>query len=713
MAVLLITGNAPPSQPAGFGGTPAGRTYRNEAMMGEKHLEDEMILTSIIDTTRDAVIMIDDNGIVRLWNRAAESIFGYGRDEVMGRELHPLIAPEGPIEAYRKMFPGFQATGTGPAVGKTLELRGRRKTGEEITVDLSLNSLSIGGRWHAVGIVRDISEKKEMDRRLKESEAFYRNIYDSMDIALFVMDVEPGGGFRLMGINSAHERLTGLRTEEVAGKLLEEFLPPEIAKDISARYELCLNSGVLTEYEEMVPFHGEESWWITRLIPMRNDSGAIYRLLGASTSITERKSMERRMQDALEFTETIISNSPLGIATYWSSGACMTANASFVNIIGAPDRGTVLKQNFHELESWKRSGLYERAMEALETGEQKWRVIEITTTFGKTTWISCFIIPVFVKRERQLLLIIDDISLIKKSELAAREGMIFVHSLIDTIPNPIYYTDTDGRFIGCNSAFERFTGRPKMKILGKTIFDIADAATAELHHQKDLELKERPPRQLYESTVKDSDGTERYIQFFRAVFSTEGDIPAGIIGVMLDITERKKNEDMLRELSLMDALTGLGNRRNFDDMLAAEWSRASRQKESLSLLFIDIDYFKQFNDTRGHQEGDRCLALVAGAIKSSCHRGGDFPARYGGEEFAVLLPDVAREGAIVVAERVRARVQGMAIPHAASAIAGVVTISIGAATMLPSMEKDRQDLVFLADAALYRAKAGGRNRVES
>ncbi|MBN1531498.1 MAG: PAS domain S-box protein [Spirochaetes bacterium] len=681
--------------------------------MESEHTYNEQTLTSIIDTTRDAVIMIDGEGLVRLWNRAAEEIFGYRRDEVMGKELHPLIANSDQLEAYRREIVGFKKTGRGPALGKTLELKGLRKSGEEITVDLSLNSLMIGGRWHAVGIVRDVTEKSEIGRRLKESEAFYHNIYDSMDTAVFVVDVEPGGGYRLTGINATHERLTGLCNAEVAGKRLEEFLTPEIAGDIRSRYDACLTAGTLMEYEEMLPFRGVETWWITRLMPVRDDDGAIYRLLGTSTSITERKAMEQRMHDTLEFIQAIISNSPLGIATYRTNGECINANGSYVSIIGAPDMRAVLRQNFHEIPSWKESGLYDGAMEALQSGEPKRQVIEMNTTFGKSAWLGCYLIPFSMKDELRLLMMIDDISLIKKSELAAREGIMFVHSLIDTIPNPIYYTDIDGMLIGCNSSFERFTGRPKIKILGRRVADITDAATAELHRRMDRELKEHPPRQVFETTLRDSGGTERYIQFFRGIFTTEGDIPAGIIGVMLDITERKRNEDMLRELSLMDSLTGLGNRRNFEDMLAAEWSRAIRQGDPLSLIFIDIDYFKRYNDTLGHQEGDRCLATVAEAIKSSCHRGGDFPARYGGEEFVVLLPKVPPEGAMVVAERIRAAVIAMAIPHAASPVSGVVTISAGIATVYPSKEKNRYDLVFLADSALYRAKAGGRNRVES
>ncbi len=548
---------------------------------------------------------------------------------------------------------------------------------------------------------------------INESEDFYRCIYNSMDIVVFVIDRNDSGAYFFVSVNSAYEKMTSLKENMVTGKAIEDILSPERASALRLHCALCVDNGIITEYEEMIPMQGEENWWITRLIPLEFADGKFSRIVGTSTSITERKTMELRMGDTIEFTEKIIANSPLGIATYHNSGRCMTANGSFVNMIGAPDRATVMNQNFYKIRSWRESGLYERVVECMETGETKWRIIEIITTFGRHTWLSCFIIPFHIKGELHIILMIDDISIIKKSELAAREGMMFVNTLIDTIPNPIFYKDTEGKYIGCNSAFEHFIGLPKMKILGKSVFEIADEELALMYQEKDRELLDNPPKQVYEARVKAADGSIHYMQFYKALFSAEGDIPAGIIGVMLDITERKRTEDMLRELSLVDSLTNLGNRRSFDDMMNAEWSRSIRDKKPLSLLMIDIDFFKRFNDRYGHQQGDLCLAAVASAIKNSCQRGGDFPARYGGEEFAVILPQVHRDGAVVVAERILDAVRNLRIAHIDSAVFEFVTVSVGAATIEPAAENEWKDLVFMADAALYRSKGSGRNRVES
>jgi diguanylate cyclase (GGDEF)-like protein len=182
-----------------------------------------------------------------------------------------------------------------------------------------------------------------------------------------------------------------------------------------------------------------------------------------------------------------------------------------------------------------------------------------------------------------------------------------------------------------------------------------------------------------------------------------------------DELERKNRElermnHILQSLSFLDPLTGVANRRSFDTVLGQEWSRAGRDDTVVSLIFADIDHFKLFNDTYGHQQGDTCLGLVATAIAGACQRAGDCAARYGGEEFAVILPGTDAAGAQHIAECARARVEELGIAHKASPI-GVVTVSIGTATLVPCDGVTGADLVAAADRALYRAKNEGRNRV--
>ena len=168
---------------------------------------------------------------------------------------------------------------------------------------------------------------------------------------------------------------------------------------------------------------------------------------------------------------------------------------------------------------------------------------------------------------------------------------------------------------------------------------------------------------------------------------------------------------LLARLSAVDGLTGIANRRCFDESLDREWRSASRRRTTLSLVMIDVDHFKRYNDHYGHQGGDDCLRKVALTIEASIRRPSDLVARYGGEEFAILLPDTDRAGAIVVAETARARIAELALAHEKSTTASVVTISLGVGTVSPSDPDGAAELVSGADGNLYRAKERGRDRV--
>lgn len=188
-----------------------------------------------------------------------------------------------------------------------------------------------------------------------------------------------------------------------------------------------------------------------------------------------------------------------------------------------------------------------------------------------------------------------------------------------------------------------------------------------------------------------------------------------ITGAFQDITARKQAalelerlNATLSELSYQDALTGLGNRRLFDDTLQAEWARHARQGAALSLLMVDVDYFKRFNDRHGHQAGDECLKRVAGVLREALWRSHERAMRYGGEEFAILLPETTREGARLVAQRMLDAVAAARIAHGASPLGAWVTLSIGVACIAPSMEAKPASLTRRADMALYQAKAQGR-----
>lgn len=191
----------------------------------------------------------------------------------------------------------------------------------------------------------------------------------------------------------------------------------------------------------------------------------------------------------------------------------------------------------------------------------------------------------------------------------------------------------------------------------------------------------------------------------------------GLVIVLRDVSARKALEDRLTMQALTDGLTGLANRRAFDEALDREWRVTLRQGTQMSLLLLDIDCFKGFNDKYGHQVGDDCLRAVASTVHTALLRPGDFSARYGGEELAVILPGTDGPGAIEVAERIRTNVQALSLPHETNQSGNYrVSVSIGVATAISLVGGTMtmpEGLLAAADTALYKAKYGGRNRVES
>lgn len=178
------------------------------------------------------------------------------------------------------------------------------------------------------------------------------------------------------------------------------------------------------------------------------------------------------------------------------------------------------------------------------------------------------------------------------------------------------------------------------------------------------------------------------------------------------ITKELENlNDKLKDLTLVDPLTGVRNRRHFNQIINVEWNRAIRFRYPISILMIDIDFFKQYNDTYGHLNGDKCIKEVAIVLSKEVKHAGDFFARYGGEEFIAVLADTDAKGALVVAQRMKTSILRLEIPHKKSEISDFVTVSIGVSSMLPQERSVYKDMITKADEALYDAKKSGRNKI--
>jgi diguanylate cyclase (GGDEF)-like protein/PAS domain S-box-containing protein len=300
----------------------------------------------------------------------------------------------------------------------------------------------------------------------------------------------------------------------------------------------------------------------------------------------------------------------------------------------------------------------------------------------------------------------------------------FSHQLMETLAIPVFVLDTTFRVMLWNRACERLTGVPAREIIGtrdhwRSFFEerrptladllIEDRAGEAGRIQPRLGLADEQHMSAESWCDMPRVGRRRYIAADASPIYDDRGRLAAVVETLRDMTDEKLAQIALEQLATRDGLTGLANRRCFDETLHAEWTRALRQRQPLSLLMVDVDNFKAYNDANGHLGGDECLKRIATAVASEM-RANDLVARYGGEEFAVILPNQSLKGAASVAERIRTRVEQLQVPNRMTP-GQHVTVSIGAATAIAAPDNSASELVAIADAALYRAKHMGRNRI--
>jgi diguanylate cyclase (GGDEF)-like protein/PAS domain S-box-containing protein len=275
----------------------------------------------------------------------------------------------------------------------------------------------------------------------------------------------------------------------------------------------------------------------------------------------------------------------------------------------------------------------------------------------------------------------------------------------------IVVTDAEAVIQSVNKAFEQITGYGEIEAVGKTPNILKSGL-------QDARFYARMWKALRETgTWKGNFWNRRkngeiYPQetTINAIKNERGEI-AQYCGIFRDVTRQHKLEESLRLLSSTDGLTGLANRRSFDETIEREWRRAQRAGYPLALIMADIDDFKKFNDAYGHLEGDECLKKIGTSFKNAVRRAGDLAARYGGEEFVLLLPMMKASEAAQIAEEIRTKVLALKILHKESGTSGFVTLSLGVAAVVPKQDVSAEGLIAMADKALYRAKREGKNRL--
>lgn len=306
----------------------------------------------------------------------------------------------------------------------------------------------------------------------------------------------------------------------------------------------------------------------------------------------------------------------------------------------------------------------------------------------------------------------------------------FAVSLMENLVTPIFVLNADGFVVIWNKACENLTGLKAEEVVGtkehwRAFYDSARVCLVDLllkngnvlTAETDILYEKYSNKSYGEDTLQAQNWCtmpllkeKKYLAIDAGpIYDHEGNLIAAVESLR-DLTELKETQSKLETLSTIDSLTSLGNRRYFDLQFDVIWLNSLRHKQALSVLVVDIDYFKNYNDSYGHQEGDNCLQKVAQVIQKSTSRSLDMAFRYGGEEFCILLPDTGSKGASVVAKKIIDTLEVLGLEHNKSPISEFITVSIGISSCLPRDANGSKVLFKSADEALYLAKSSGRSR---
>lgn len=782
------------------------------------------------------ICVLDERGIIIAVNRA-------WREFAAANQGVPLRVNEG--TNYLAVCDGFAGEDDGAAAAFATGLRAVL-AGHSSFFDLEYPCdspdeqrwfLAVVSRLPGEGVVRvvvaheNVTKRKLAELRRADSEARLNTILDNSSVGItLVNDRQITWASRRMG------QLFGYSAEEMTNKSTALFyVSQEAYEALGKQAYVHLQRGEQYSTEQEMRHRDGHSIW------MRISGNAVDQSRPAEGSIwvfediNDRKQMELRLQEALAFTETILTDSPVPMGVYQGAGQCVLANEAYASLVGATCE-KLLAQNFRTIQSWQHSGLLEDSLAALSDGKQRRREIHVVTSFGQEVWLDTVLMSVVLQGEPHLLIQIFDLSERKRSEDALRRSeerlrmaqsiaqigswefdipsqvmtwsdemfslleldsrsttpsyecfFAVIHpddrestqfslqqSIINRRPydgafrvsmpdgtykhfhehcettydsegSPLctvgtlqdvtlqilneeslkeseerfrtiadytydweYWQGPTNEILYINPACKRITGYSQADFVAHPdlitqIVHPEDRPLVETHHQG---LPENNESSLDFRIITRSGDTRWIAHGCRAVYGRNG-TPRGRRASNRDITDRKNAEQQIHQLAYFDSLTDLPNRRLLLDRLHHGMAQAKRFRRALTVMFLDLDGFKQINDTHGHDVGDALLKQV-GVCLSACMRVGDTVARTGGDEFVVVLPEIAQvDDAILVAEKVIAAIQA---PIHVNGLELRISTSIGIAVYPVNGPDAVQDLMIKADKAMYAAKTAGKNR---
>ncbi len=667
----------------------------------EAALEDERtLLRSLINTLPQLVWLKDADGRYLVCNAQFEQQCGLAQEEILGRsdfDLFPADTAEAFRAADQKAIQERQANleeswqgAESPEARRLFETTKTPMYGHD------------GRLIGVLGVARDITEQRASALRIQESELRFKTVVSRMTDTLSLIDRD--GNIQMVNERAA-QNLGGCPPEQVVGRNIAEFLPPDDAEVFIRRYRQVLDTGQPFIGEIQARMHTGTFWFLNRLTPVQMHEGEAPLILSMSLDITERK----QAQDDLRAERDLFTGGPVAVLVWRPEPGWPVAYASpnVAEVFGY-ESGEMLDPAFRfaqliHPDDLERIG--EEVSRHMSSGERQWEQhYRFVHRDGSTRWLYDYTVAEWSEDGRLKLIrgyVMDDTPRVTADEQLRLSASVFHHA-----HDGIMICDARERILDVNPTFTEISGYAASDVLGKTPAMLSSGRqTSEFYQAMWREIRSQGYWRGEIWNRRKNGEFYACLMTITAVVSQAGVI-THYIGVFSDITLLKSHQEKLELLAHYDALTHLPNRVLLSDRMSQALAQARRSGHLLAIAYLDLDGFKPVNDQYGHDTGDLLLMEVARRLKEAT-RAGDTVARLGGDEFVLLLPSLTD---LEECDRIATRVlSSLSAPARVAGHEVQVSASMGI-TLFPQDGADADTLLRHADQAMYQAKQDGRNR---
>jgi diguanylate cyclase (GGDEF)-like protein/PAS domain S-box-containing protein len=675
--------------------------------------EESTRLHRILAEKSFAGVYVVQEGRFRYINPNAASYAGYGPEEMIGMDSMSIVLPEDRNNLKISAMEMMRGVRTSP-----YEFRILRKDGKVRWILETLTPILFEGKPAILGNSMDITEKNEDREALRDSEQQMREIVNFLPDATLVIDRDG----TVIAWNRAIEEMTGIPVAQMLGKKNREYslpfhgkiqpilidfalAPDSIRESAYTRFEKK-GSLLLAEMDFISP-RGEKRYLWLKASPIYDRAGAVSGAIETIRDITELKRAEALLRIEKVRMEELFEGSPEAIALTDPDGRVIRINQHFTKLFGytpAEAGGRSVDELIVPADLPEEASELTRRVAggkplSIETVRQ--------TKNGVPVQVSILATPIQIDEDQiGIYAIYRDISERKRFETALRENEERYRTIIETIEDGYYETDLHGRVVFANDSLLRILACSREEVIGTSFRGFTDRENGQriwLACRKVFDTGD--PCVGLEWVISRKGGELRSLEISISLIRDAADNPTGFRGILRDITERIRSEETIRKLAYHDALTGLPNRFLFYDRLTMAVARATRAGNMVAVIMLDLDKFKEVNDSLGHTVGDLLLKAVSERLVRIMRRG-DTVARMGGDEFMVIAPDIKSvDGGSIVGKKI---VEAVRNPFLCDGHHLAITTSLGIA-FFPEHGSNPEILVQRADIAMYRAKHSGRN----